>query len=115
MPGIRRGVAYLRFREGWTNRMIAGYLGTRPGTVAMHVSDACADLKKALPELAMADARAGPLLAGRRHHGPEGRCGYRARAGSAVCRLPPARRAPRTRGNPIRRRERARAAAWLDG
>jgi hypothetical protein len=35
--------------------MIAGHLGTRPGTVAKHVSDACADLKKALPELAIAD------------------------------------------------------------
>ncbi len=35
--------------------MIAGHLGTRPGTVAKHVSDACADLKRALPELAMAD------------------------------------------------------------
>ncbi len=35
--------------------MIAEHLGTRPGTVAKHVSDACADLKKALPELAMAD------------------------------------------------------------
>ena len=35
--------------------MIAGHLGTRPGTVAKHVSDACADLKKALLELAIAD------------------------------------------------------------
>ena len=35
--------------------MIAGHLGTRPGTEAKHVPDACADLKKALPELAMAD------------------------------------------------------------
>ncbi len=35
--------------------MIAGHLGTRPGTVAKHVSDVCADLKRALPELAMAD------------------------------------------------------------
>ncbi len=31
MPGIRRRVAYLRFREGWANRLIAGHLGTRPG------------------------------------------------------------------------------------
>jgi len=29
--------------------------GTRPGTVAKHVSDACADLKKALPDLAIVD------------------------------------------------------------
>ena len=29
--------------------------GTRPGTVAKHVSDACADLKKALPGLAIVD------------------------------------------------------------
>jgi DNA-directed RNA polymerase specialized sigma24 family protein len=86
MPGIRRRVAYLRFHEGWANRLIAGHLGTRPGTAAKHVSDACADLKKALPELAMADDPGGALLAGRRHHEPEGRCGYRARAGSAVCR-----------------------------
>src|SRR2546429_3388609 len=27
MPGIRRRVAYLRFREGWANRLIAGHLG----------------------------------------------------------------------------------------
>ena len=33
-----------------------------------HVSDECADLNKALPELAIADDRAGTLLAGRRHH-----------------------------------------------
>ena len=35
--------------------MIAGHLGTRPGTAAKHVSDACADLKKALPDLAIVD------------------------------------------------------------
>ena len=35
--------------------MIAGHLGTRPGTASKHVSDACADLKKTLPELAIAD------------------------------------------------------------
>jgi len=40
MPGIRRRVAYLRFREGWTNRMIAEHLGPGPGTVTKHVSDA---------------------------------------------------------------------------
>ena len=27
MPGIRRRVAYLRFHEGWTNRMIASIWG----------------------------------------------------------------------------------------
>jgi len=35
--------------------MIAGHLGTRPGTMAKHVSDACAELKKALPESAIAN------------------------------------------------------------
>jgi hypothetical protein len=35
--------------------MIAEHLGTRRGTVAQHASDACADLKKALPELTIAD------------------------------------------------------------
>ena len=50
--------------------MIAEHLGNRPGTAAQHVSDACADLKKALPELAIADDRAGTLQAGRRHHEP---------------------------------------------
>ena len=64
MPGIRRRVAYLRFREGWTNQMIAGHLGTRPGTAAKHVSDACADLKQALPELAMADDPGGAAAGG---------------------------------------------------
>jgi hypothetical protein len=29
--------------------MIAGHLGTRPGMAAKHVSDARADVKKALP------------------------------------------------------------------
>jgi hypothetical protein len=44
--------------------MIAGHVGTRPGTVAKHVSDACADLKKALPELAMADDPVGAAAGG---------------------------------------------------
>ena len=35
--------------------MIAEHQGNRPGTAAKHVSDACADLKKALTELAIAD------------------------------------------------------------
>ena len=35
--------------------MIAEHLGNRPGTAAKHVSDSCADLKKALPELAIAN------------------------------------------------------------
>ena len=64
MPGIRRRVAYLRFREGWTNRMIAEHLATVPGTVAQHVSDACADLKKALPELTIADDPGGDAASG---------------------------------------------------
>ena len=34
---------------------LAEYLGLGPGTVATHVSDACADLKKALPDLAIVD------------------------------------------------------------
>jgi DNA-directed RNA polymerase specialized sigma24 family protein len=64
MPRIRRRVAYLRFHEGWTNRMIAEHLGTRPGTVAKHVSNACADLKKALPELGIADDLGGDAAGG---------------------------------------------------
>ena len=44
--------------------MIAGHLGTRPGPVAKHVSDVCADLKKALPELAIADAPGGDAAGG---------------------------------------------------
>ena len=44
--------------------MIAGHLGTRPGTVAKHVSDACADLEKALPELAVADDPGGGAAGG---------------------------------------------------
>jgi hypothetical protein len=44
--------------------MIAGHLGTRPGTAAKHVSDACAELKKALPELAMADDPGGGAAGG---------------------------------------------------
>jgi len=35
--------------------MIAEHLGNRPGDGGRHVSDACADLKKALPWLAIAD------------------------------------------------------------
>jgi hypothetical protein len=44
--------------------MIAEHLGTRPGTVAQHVSDACADLKKAPPELAIADDLGGDAAGG---------------------------------------------------
>ena len=44
--------------------MIAGHLGNRPGTVAQHVSDACADAKKALPELAIADDPGGDAAGG---------------------------------------------------
>lgn len=44
--------------------MIAGHLGIRPGTVARHASDACADLNKALPELAMADDPGGGAAGG---------------------------------------------------
>jgi hypothetical protein len=44
--------------------MIAGQLGTRPGTAAKRVSDACADLKKALPELAIADDLGGDAAGG---------------------------------------------------
>jgi len=38
--------------------------GTRPGTVAKHVSDACADLSKTLPELAIADDPGGDATGG---------------------------------------------------
>ena len=44
--------------------MIAGHLGTGPGTVAKHVSDACADLNKALPSWPSPMTRAGTPLAG---------------------------------------------------
>ena len=44
--------------------MIAEYLRTRPGTAAKHVSDACADLKKALPDLAIADDPGGDAAGG---------------------------------------------------
>jgi hypothetical protein len=44
--------------------MIAEHLGTRPGMVGRHVSDACADLKKALPELAIADDPGGDAAGG---------------------------------------------------
>jgi DNA-directed RNA polymerase specialized sigma24 family protein len=44
--------------------MIAGHLGTRPGTVATHVSDACAELKKALPESAIANDPGGDAAGG---------------------------------------------------
>jgi hypothetical protein len=46
------------------NRMIAKHLGTRPGTAAEHASDSCADLKKALPELAIADDPGGEAAGG---------------------------------------------------
>ena len=55
MPEMRRRVAYLRFHEGWTNRMIAEHLGISPNTVGKHVFDARADLKKALPEMTLTD------------------------------------------------------------
>ncbi len=42
--------------------MIVGHLGTRQG--GKHVSDACADLKKALPELAIADDPGGDAAGG---------------------------------------------------
>jgi RNA polymerase sigma factor (sigma-70 family) len=51
MPDIRRKVAYLKFHEEWKNWMIADHLGISRGTVGKHVSDARADLKKALPEM----------------------------------------------------------------
>jgi hypothetical protein len=38
--------------------------GAGLGTVAKHVSDACADLKKALPELAIADDPGGDAAGG---------------------------------------------------
>jgi hypothetical protein len=44
--------------------MITGHLETRQGTVAKHVFDACADLKKALPELAIADDPGGGAAGG---------------------------------------------------
>jgi len=44
--------------------MIAEHLATVPGTVAQHVSDACADLKKALPELTIADDPGGDAASG---------------------------------------------------
>jgi hypothetical protein len=44
--------------------MIAEHLGNRPGTAAKHVSDACADLKEALPELAIADDPDGDAAGG---------------------------------------------------
>jgi hypothetical protein len=44
--------------------MIAGHPGTRQGTVAEHISDACAHLKKALPELAIADDPGGDAAGG---------------------------------------------------
>ena len=57
MPEMRSKVAYLRFHEDWTNREIAVELGISPGTVGKHVSDARADLKKALPELTIVDGQ----------------------------------------------------------
>ena len=54
MPEMRSRVAYLKFHEGWKNREIAAELGISPGTVGKHVSDAHADLKKALPEMTLA-------------------------------------------------------------
>jgi hypothetical protein len=61
---MRRRVACLRFHKGWTNRPIAGHLGNRPVTAAKHVSDACADVTKALPELATADDPGGDAAGG---------------------------------------------------
>ena len=46
------------------NRMIAGHLGTRPGMVATHVSDAGADVKKAMTEPAIADDPGGDAAGG---------------------------------------------------
>ena len=43
---------------------IAEHLGTRPGTAAQHVSDSCADVKKALPELAIAEDPGGDAAGG---------------------------------------------------
>src|SRR5262249_51522685 len=68
--GMRRRVACLRSHEGRANPTIAEHLGpsqpriARPGTVAKHVSNACADVKKALPELAIADDPDGDLAGG---------------------------------------------------
>jgi RNA polymerase sigma factor (sigma-70 family) len=59
MPEIRSKVAYLKFHEEWANREIAENLGISPGTVGKHVSDARADLKKALPEMTFTDDRGG--------------------------------------------------------
>ena len=56
MPEMRSRVAYLRFHDGWKNREIAAELGISRGTVGKHVSDARADLKRALPELTFTDA-----------------------------------------------------------
>ena len=58
MPEMRSKVAYLKFHEGWTNREIAEYLEISPGTVGKHVSDARADLKRALPEMTFTDDQA---------------------------------------------------------
>lgn len=55
MPEMRSKVAYLKFHEDWANREIAEYLGISAGTVGKHVSDARADLKKALPEMTLAE------------------------------------------------------------
>jgi hypothetical protein len=44
--------------------MIAEHLGNRPGTAAKHGSDSCADLKKALPDLAIAAAPGGDAAGG---------------------------------------------------
>lgn len=59
MPEMRSKVAYLKFHEEWANREIAEYLGISPGTVGKHVSDARADLNRALPEMTFTDDRNG--------------------------------------------------------
>jgi RNA polymerase sigma-70 factor, ECF subfamily len=59
MPELRSRVAYLKFHEEWANREIAEYLGISAGTAGKHVSDARADLKRALPEMTFTDDRDG--------------------------------------------------------
>jgi RNA polymerase sigma factor (sigma-70 family) len=59
MPEMRSKVAYLKFHEEWANREIAEYLGISAGAVGKHVSDARADLKRALPEMTFTDDRDG--------------------------------------------------------
>jgi DNA-directed RNA polymerase specialized sigma24 family protein len=59
MPEMRSKVAYLKFHEEWANREIAEYLEISPGTVGKHVSDARADLNRALPEMTLTKDRDG--------------------------------------------------------